>query len=133
MGTRDYSVHDFGYVFTEEMIDRIIETVKPNNINPGDTYEMAEYMGLEYVGNFSGEAIRLDELGDDDFHNDSWNYSCDTIFYLPIGTYSTLFRAAYQTKEELALSMKSSYRKWLPDDLNEIYDGIRHIVGSSFG
>ena len=36
MSSRDYSVNDFGYVFNAEMIDQIIEKVKPNNIQPGD-------------------------------------------------------------------------------------------------
>jgi len=133
MSSRDYSVHDFGYVFSEENIENLITKLKPGNINPGDTCEMAEYMGLDRIGEFSGEAIRLDELGDDDFGDDTWNYSCDTIYYFPIGTYSSLFKAAYQSPEELARCMKSSYGKWLPDDLNEIYKGIRHIVGTYFG
>ena len=63
MSSRDYSVNDFGYVFNAEMIDQIIEKVKPKNIQTGDTYEMAEIMGLQYIGEFTGEAIRLDELG----------------------------------------------------------------------
>ena len=69
MSSRDYSVNDFGYVFNAEMIDQIIEKVKPKNIQTGDTYEMAEIMGLQYIGEFTGEAIHLDELGDDDFHD----------------------------------------------------------------
>jgi len=44
-----------------------------------------------------------------------------------------LFQVAYQSKEELARCMKARYSKWIPDGLQEIYDGIRHIVGSSFG
>ena len=127
MSSKDYSVNDFGYVFNAEMIDKIIEKVKPKNIQTGDTYEMAEIMGLQYIGEFTGEAIRLDEVGDDDFRDDAWSYSADSIFYFPIGAYSSLFKAAYQSKEELALCMKSSYRIWLPDDLDEIYNGIRHI------
>lgn len=133
MSMREYSVHDFGYVFSEKMIDQVIEKMKPKDIELGDTYEMADIMGLEYVGNFTGEAIRLDENGDDDFKDDAWTYSGDTVFYFPIGTYSSLFQAAYQSKAELAVSMRCNYQKWLPDDLDEIYRGIRHIVGSSFG
>ncbi len=133
MSMRDYSVHDFGYVFTEEMIEKLIEKEHQKDINPGDTYEMAEYMGLECIGNFTGEAIRLDENGDDDFRDDNYSYSCESIFYFPICSYSTLFQVAYQSKEELARCMKARYSKWIPDGLQEIYDGIRHIVGSSFG
>ena len=130
---RDYSVHDFGYVFTAEMIDLAIEKWKPKDINLGDTYEMAEIMGLEYVSDFTGEAIQLDERGDDDFGKDVQTYSCVSIFYFPIGSYSSLFQVAYQSPEELSRCMKCSYSKWLPDDLDEIYKGIRHIIGSTFG
>ena len=49
MSSKDYSVNDFGYVFNAEMIDKIIEKVKPKNIQLGDTYEMAEIMGLQYI------------------------------------------------------------------------------------
>lgn len=133
MSMRDYSVHDFGYVFSADMIDQMIEKIQPEDIKPGDTYEMAEYMGLEYIGGFTGEALRLDEGGDDDFHDDIQTYSCESIFYLPIGSYSTLFKAAYQSKEELSRYMKVSYPEWMPEDFDEIYKGIRHIIGTSFG
>ena len=133
MSMRDYSVYDFGYVFTAEMIDQLIDKLRPDNIKLGDTYEMAEYMGLEYIGEFTGDAFHLDAQGDDVYSNDTLTYSDETIYYFPIGTYSSLFQAAYQSSEELARSMKSSYRIWLPDDLDEIYNGIRHIVGTSFG
>ncbi len=133
MSMREYSVHDFGYVFTAETIDKFIEKEQPDDIQPGDTYAMAEYMGLEYISDFTGETLHLDENGDDDFRNDSFSYSGESIFYFPICSYSTLFQAAYQSKEELVRCMKARYPKWLPDDLDEIYDGIRHIVGTSFG
>jgi len=133
MSSRDYSVHDFGYVFTVEMINQVIDKLRPKDINRGDTYEMAEIMGLEYVSDFTGEAVQLDERGDNDFSNDVWTYSGDSIFYFPIGAYSSLFQAAYQSPEELSRCMKCSYSKWLPDDLDEIYRGVRHIVGTSFG
>lgn len=133
MSMRDYSVHDYGYVFSAEMIDQMIEKKRPDNIELGDTYEMAEYMGLEYVSDFTGEAIRLDENGDDDFRDDMQTYSCESIFYLPIGAYSTLYKAAYQSKEELVRCMKARYPEWMPEDPDEIYKGIRHIIGTSFG
>ena len=133
MSMRDYSVHDFGYVFTAEMIDQVIDKMKPDNINPGDTYEMAEYMGLEYIGEFTGGAIHLNENGDDDYGKDTLTYSDESIFYFPISTYSSLFQAAYQSPEELARSMKYSYGKWIPDDFDEIYKGVRHIVGTYYG
>lgn len=133
MSMRDYSVHDFGYVFTDEMIDQLIDKLKPNDIKSGDTYEMAEYMGLEYIGEFTGEALHLDEKGDDVYNNDTLTYSDESIFYFPISTYSSLFQAAYQSPEELARSMKYSYGKWLPDDFDEIYKGVRHIIGTYFG
>jgi len=133
MSMRDYSVYDFGYVFTAEMIDQLIDKLRPDNIKPGDTYEMAEYMGLEYIGEFTGDAFHLDAQGDDVYSNDTLTYSDETIYYFPIGTYSSLFQAAYQSSEELARSMKYSYEKWLPDDFDEIYKGVRHIVGTYYG
>ena len=133
MSMRDYSAHDFGYVFTEEMIEQLIDKLQPNNIESGDTHEMATYMGLEYIGEFTGEAIHLNENGDDDYNNDTITYSAESIFYFPIGSHSSLFQAAYQSPEELARSMKYSYGKWLPDDFEEIYKGVRHIVGTYFG
>ena len=66
MSMHDYGINDYGYVFTDEMIDRLIEKECPNNIDPGNTYAMANLMGLEYIGEFSGEVYHLDENGDDD-------------------------------------------------------------------
>ena len=110
MSSRDYSVNDFGYVFNAEMIDKIIEKVKPKTIQPGDTYEMAEIMGLQYIGEFTGEAIRLDELGDDDFRDDAWSYSADSIFYFPIGAYSLIFRIT--TVQSMRIIQPSFIVKW---------------------
>lgn len=133
MSMRDYGVNDYGYVFTKEMLDQLIEKERPEDLKPGDTYEMAELMGLDCIGEFTGEAYRLDENGNDDFRYNNLSYSCDSIFYFPIKSYSTLFQAAYRSKNELAQCMKRYYPKWLPDDLDEIYNGIRHIVGTYFG
>lgn len=134
MSMRDYGVDDFGYVFTEEMIDKMIEAYRPDGIAIGDTHEMAEHMGLDYIGEFTGDVWCLDDNGCDDYRNtECSSYSNECLFFFPLERQPTLFRAAYRSPEELAKDMKNTYGKWLPESLKEIYKGMRHIVGTYYG
>lgn len=133
MSTRDYGVNDYGYVFTEEMLVKLIDERFADEFDRGDCAKLAERMGLEYIGEFTGGAYHLDEKSDDNYDVDTLYYSGDTLYYFPLRSYSNLFSAAYSSKEELIADLKNYHGEWLPDDNNDIYYGVRHIIGTYYG
>ena len=133
MSMRDYGVNDYGYVFTEEMLEKLIDERFADELDHDDCEILAERMGLEYIGEFTGGAYHLDEKSDDNYNWDTLYYSGDTLYYFPLRSYSNLFSAAYSSKEELITDLKDCHGEWLPNDDNAIYDGVRHIIGTYFG
>lgn len=133
MSSRNHGVNDFGYIFTPEMLEKLIAERNPPDIEPDDVWAMAEYMNLEIISEFSGEALPLDENGYDTYYDDYMIYCGDPVFYIPVYATTNLFHAAYASKEELANDLKKRYPNWLPNDPNEIYKGVYHIMGTYYG
>ena len=86
---------------------------------------------VEYISEFTGEAMVIDDNGNDDY-NSSETYNDDTIYYVPTKNYGTLFKAAYANMEELESEFRNKFNKYLPDDF-DYRKHICHIVGTYFG
>ena len=72
----------------------------------------------------------------EDNSNDDWNntiiYSGDTLCYVPLGRYPSLFEAQYESIQEIVDIFKSKVGEYMPKG----YDyraNIRHIIGTTFG
>ena len=131
MSSKDNALDVYGYIFSEDMLKAIAEE---ENIVYDEISDIFEHMGLDYQSEFTGEAVRIDDNG-----NEMWNcestktYCVSSICYAPVRNWSSLFHAAYSSKEELLEDMRSGYGKWLPESNDELYAGIYHIVGTYFG
>lgn len=132
MSMREYSVDDYGLVLNEEDIE-LIASKCLNDSNDevfNLAYELYEKGILEYISEFSGEAQALYENGLYSFYGEY--YGGDYIYYIPVRTYPTLFRAAYNDMEELIEEFKERIGKYLPNDF-DYRSRIRHIVGTYYG
>lgn len=131
MSSKDNALDVYGYIFTEDMLKAIAEKEK---IGYCEMSDIADHMGLDYQSEFTGEAVHIDDNG-----NELWScehtssYCVSSIYYAPVRNWSSLFRAAYSAKEELLEDMRSGYGKWLPESDDALYAGIVHIVGTYFG
>ena len=138
MSMRDYAVNDYGLVMTRDMLKTICS--KHYREYTEEKYDDDEYSFndalyeegvVEYISEFTGEAMVIDDNGNDDY-NSSEVYNDDTIYYVPTKKYGTLFKAAYANMEELESEFRNKFNKYLPDDF-DYRKHICHIVGTYFG
>lgn len=135
MSMRDYAVDDYGLLLTNETM-KIIASKVCDDFEDMEEYEygyaLYEKDICEYISDFTGEASIVNDNGLDDWAKNGEIYNGDQIYYIPINSYPTLFKAAYNNMDELIEEFKSDVGEYLPDDFN-YRKYIRHIVGTYFG
>lgn len=138
MSMKDYAVDDYGLLMTEETL-KIIASKYCKDYTEEDYDDDEAYFNeklydagiIDHIGEFTGEAMEIDNDG-----KNEWNtgevYDWDTIYYVPISRMSTLFKATYNSMDELINEFKEKLGEYLPGDFD--YRGnIRRIVGTYYG
>lgn len=138
MSMRNYAVDEYGLLMTEEMLKTIVEktytdyTEEQYNEDSFEFhYDLYERGIVEYISEFTGESIEIDNDGCDIWQK-SENYSCDIVYFVPVKQYSTLFCAAYRNMGQIVHEFKMKFDKYFPDDF-DYRSHIRHIVGTYYG
>lgn len=138
MSMRYYAVNDYGLVMTREMLKTICSKYyreyteeKYNDDEYSFNDALYEEGVIEYISGFTGEAMVIDDNGNDDY-NSSESYNDDTIYYVQTQNYGTFFKAAYANMEELESEFRNKFNKYFPDDF-DYRKHICHIVGTYFG
>ncbi|MEE1084956.1 MAG: hypothetical protein UH850_14615 [Paludibacteraceae bacterium] len=132
---RDYAVDDYGLLLTEKTMKMIASIVCDDfeDMEEDDYgYDLYDKGICEYIGDFTGEAFRITDDGYHEYGKSEESYRGDQIFYIPICSYSTLFKPAYENMDELIAEFKEKVSEYLSDDFN-YRANIRHIVGTYFG
>ena len=135
MSMRDYPVDDYGLLLTKDMMRSIVSKVIDDfeEIDEDEYGDALYEEGIcEYIGDFTGEAGILCDDGMNDWIKTGEMYNGDIIYYIPISSYPTLFKAAYNNMDDLIEEFKSRVGDYLPKDFN-YRKQIRHIVGTYFG
>ena len=139
MSMRDYAVNDYGLLMTEDMLKcacskyckgYIEEDYEENEFDYKD--ELYDAGIVEFISEFTGEAIHINDDGIDDWRHNGDNYNDDMIYYIPAKRESTLFMAAYSNIEELVNEFKEKIGEYLEEDF-DYRNYVRHIVGTYFG
>lgn len=139
MSMRDYSFVDYGIVLSEDILKCVAQkTFEDFNEEEWNGYpygyieDLFEKYGLGYNSEFTGDAVLVDDAGDDDWSCYE-SYDSDAIYYLPVGKMPSFFTCAYKNMDELIKEFKNSdIGKKLPDDF-DFRGNFRHIVGTYFG
>lgn len=138
MSMRDYGVDDYGLVLNTNhlqiLASRVLEDYSDEEWEIdkwGVIDAFADKIGIEGIGDFSGEVFAITKSGTDDWTN-SDTYSGDSIYFIPVQEYPNLFKRAYNNMEELVLEFKGKISNYLPEDF-DYRNNIRHIVGTYFG
>ena len=135
MSMREWAVDDYGLLLTKEMIKAIASKVlddleeRYEDENGDALYEDGI---CEYIGEFTGEAIYIEDDGEDNWRRSGEFYNGDRIYYVNVSEHPTLFKAAYENMDALIAEFKEKVGDYLPEDFN-YRAHIRHIVGTYFG
>lgn len=137
MSMHNWAVEDYGLVLDKTKLKSIASRFFAGYSDAkfeDDPYEYVEHLrdklGIEYIGEFTGEAFALDENGRDEWGN-SELYDADTIYYCPVIRFPGLCIRAYPNMESVYKEFKSRLGKYLTE--SDIRESVRHIVGTYFG
>ena len=132
------AVNDYGLVLDTDILHEIASKLCEDYTDEAweedkDSFveDVVDTLGLECVSMFSGDALKIDDDGSDDW-NDSEYYNGDSIYYKTIRAYPTLFSAPYKDMGEVVAEFKSRLGEYLPENFN-YREAIRHIVGAYLG
>lgn len=138
MSMRDYAVDDYGLVIDEQTMRILAEKVCKDFDEQAwnnDKYELIDEimgeLGIECAGDFTGEAMKIDDDGSNDY-SCSFDYRGEPIYYIPVMKYPTMFSAAYRNMNQLVDEFRDKLWKFLQIDF-DYRNYIRHIVGTYYG
>ena len=134
---REYAVNDYGLVLDGETMKLIASKVFDDFVDDDEEYgdwgyELYDRGICEYISVFTGEASWLNDNGDVDWGSDYEPFEGDSIAYVPMKKYPTLFKRAYNDMEEIVDEFKSKIGEYLPKDF-DYRSRICHICGTYYG
>lgn len=134
MSMRDYAVDDYGLVLDEESVKTIITKIGVDIVDEDFDFSYGLYnKGIcEYISEFTGEAQTINDDGYFDWGGDYKSFRGDSIAYVPLAKYPTLFKRAYNNMEEIIDELKSKIGEYVPEDF-DYRSRICHICGTYFG
>ena len=137
MSMRDYAVEDYGIVLNTSDLKKIC--MKLYNDCTEDDWEedcygfiarLSSVIDLCQCGEFTGEAIAVRRDGRDEYL-DTIVFSGNSLYYVAIKKYPTLFEGAYSCFDDMVADFKKALSKHVPNDFD--FTNVRHIVGTYFG
>lgn len=131
MSMRTYAFDDYGLVLDNETV-KIIGSQVFDDYTPDEediVYDLCDKGICECIGEFNGEAHELNDDGSFSWYYDSHSYDFDTIAYIPLKNYPTLFKQEYNNMDEIVAEMKSKIGEYLPEDF-DYRSRICHISGT---
>lgn len=118
--TRDYAVTAYGIVLNGRVDEDTLE-------------ELASSDQIESYPSFTGEAFPVRDDGSE-MWSDGEALRDETLYFVPLSNWPTLFRAAYENMDELVADARERYNGvgGLPK-IRSFRKRIRKIVGSYYG
>ncbi len=134
MGMRDYAVDDYGLVLDKESMKMILARldIEPLDEDADIGYILYDEGVCEYISEFTGEAQIINDDGYFDWGNEREVYGDDSIAYVPLAKYPTLFKRVYNNMEEIIDEFKSKIGEYVPEDF-DYRSRICHICGTYYG
>lgn len=139
MSMREYPVDDYGLVFNGNHLNMLAAklcedyTDEDFDKNRYDYYDIVkDKLSLQSIPEFTGEALSVENDGITVWDDTQDIYIGDTIYYLNLSKYPTLFKVAYKNMNEIIDELKTKIGKYLPNDF-PYRNFIRHIVGTYYG
>jgi hypothetical protein len=129
---RYYAVCDYGLVLDNETMKYVAHKVCIDYSDDMDlAYELYDQGICEYIAEFTGEALPIDERGFFEY-GDGEVYSNDQIAFVQVRRWPTLFIQAYPDMDDLIEDFKNRVGQYLPEDF-DYRNHIRCIIGAYLG
>lgn len=138
MSMRNNVVDDYGLVFNGNHLQILASQLVDDYIE--DDYDENRYeyydvivdkLGLEYISEFTGETMCVNNDGSSQWDSTDL-YQSDSIYYLGLSKYPTLFKITYNSMDEIINELKLRIGKYLPDNF-PYRNCFRHVIGTYFG
>ena len=138
---REWAVYDYGLLLTMDTMKVLAKKhckdfTEEEFANDRFAFyeEIEEIFGgnIEYIGEFTGEALYIEDSGSDEWGSQTEYFNNDYIYYVPINRMMSLFKAPYKDMDDMISDFKAKVGEYLPEDF-DYRANIRHIVGTYFG
>ena len=132
--TKNNGIEMYGVLLGVEEMDKFSETYqKEKGIDDFEQYEVADYFEIEFETNFTGDAFKVNELGQDKYEKvDNLFFLNDEIYLCMLKEQPTLLHGGYTSLEEAAEEIKKGYADILGEDF-DFRGNIYHIIGTYYG
>lgn len=139
MSMREYAVNEYGLLLDEKtmktLAKKICEDYTDENYDE-DPYGFnedieAKFGNIDYISNFTGQAFKLTDDGDDDYHSETSYFNDDAVYILAADNSPSLFKAAYANMDEMIAEFRSQLDSYLPNFAYRSH--IKHFVGTYYG
>ena len=125
MSMRDYAVDEYGLLLDEKTMKALAK-----KICEGYTDE-AKFGNIDYISNFTGQAFKLTDNGDDDYRSETAYFNDDIVYILAADNAPSLFKAAYADIDEMIAEFRRQLGNYLPNFAYRSH--IKHLVGTYYG
>lgn len=132
---RDYGVYDYGLIIPDKILEDVANKRTLEEHVENEPYEIEDIADdyLSTIGNFSGNAFRIDENGKYEWDDDTIEYDDDTVYYISLANVPSFFKAVYKDMDEIVAELKQDpVSKYLPDNF-DYSDHLYFITGSCWG
>ena len=133
MSMRHYAFDDYGLVLDDATVKIIASKVFDDYTEDEEdtVFDLCDKGICECIGEFNGTAQKLDDDGMFSWYADDHSYDFDTIAYIPLKNYPTLFKQVYNNMDDIVAEMKSKIGEYLPEDF-DYRSRICHISGTYY-
>lgn len=139
MSMQHYPVDNYGLYLDfdtlKHMASKLCEDFTPEAFDEDEWFylnELYEMGHVDYMSEFTGEAIAIRDTGEPMWGVPHQVYSYDTCWYAPARKQTRMFGAAYENMDELIAEFRDRLGEYLPVDF-DYRKNLCLVCGTYFG
>lgn len=132
---RAYGIYDYGLIIPKEILEDVAKQRSLEEHIEDEPYEVDEIADdfLSMIGNFSGNAFKIDATGKYEWDDDTIEYDGDTVYFIALKNVPSFFKAVYENVDEIVAELRQNpISQYLPDDFDYKYH-LYFITGTYWG
>lgn len=107
---REYGIYDYGLIIPKEILEDVAKQRSLEEHIEDEPYEIEDIADdfLSIIGNFSGNAYKIDANGKYDSDDDTIEYDDDAIYYIALANVPSFFKAVYENVDEIVAELRQN-------------------------